>query len=105
MKTETLNILGPVSAEAAERAGATLKAIPGVHDVSFLDGPARVYAHIDDKTTTRAQLAAAPAGAGVLVEEKQSPHAIPACERKLLRRLRQLGSWRCRPQGGPSRMS
>ena len=79
MKTDILTILGPVSAEATERAGAALKAIPGVHDVSFLDGPARLYAHIDDKTTTRAQLAAALAGAGVLVEEKQSPHANGSC--------------------------
>ncbi|QLQ02793.1 MAG: hypothetical protein HZY77_08240 [Thiobacillus sp.] len=79
MKTETLHIVGSVSTEAAERAGAILKTVPGVHDVSFLDGPARLYAHIDDKTTTRAQLAAALAGAGVLVEEKQSPHANGSC--------------------------
>ncbi|ODU13199.1 MAG: hypothetical protein ABS91_01205 [Thiobacillus sp. SCN 64-35] len=79
MKTETLNILGSVSTEARERAGASLKAIPGVHDVSFLDGPARLFAHIDDKTTTRAQLVATLAEAGVLVEEKQSPHANGSC--------------------------
>lgn len=79
MKTETLNILGPVNAEATERASASLKAIPGVHDVSFLDGPARLFAHIDDKTTTRAQLVSALVGVGVLVEEKPSPHANGSC--------------------------
>ncbi|MHB1092287.1 hypothetical protein [Thiobacillus sp.] len=79
MKTETLNIIGTVNAEATERASATLKAIPGVQDVSFLDAPARLFAHIDDKTTTRAQLVAALAGAGMLVEEKPSPHANGGC--------------------------
>jgi predicted RND superfamily exporter protein len=79
MKTETLHIVGSVSAEAAERAAARLKAIPGVHDVSFLDSPARLFARIDDKTTTRTQLVAALAEAGVLVEAPQSPHANGSC--------------------------
>ncbi|WP_461576478.1 hypothetical protein [Thiobacillus sp.] len=79
MKTETLPIVGSVSAEAMQRAGASLKATPGVHDVSFLDAPARLYAHIDDRTTTRAQLVAVLAEAGLLVEEKQSPHANGSC--------------------------
>ncbi len=79
MKTETLHIIGPASTDAAERAGARLKAIPGVHDVSFLDAPARLYARIDDSTTTRAQLVAVLAEAGVLVEEKPSPHANGSC--------------------------
>jgi len=79
MKTETLTILGTVNAEATERVSASLKAIPGVHDVSFLDAPARLFAHIDDKTTTRAQLVSALAEAGMLVEEKPSPHANGSC--------------------------
>lgn len=79
MKTETFHIIGPVNAQATERASASLKAIPGVHDVSFLDAPARLFAHIDDKAASRAQLVSALAGAGVLVEEKQSPHANGSC--------------------------
>ena len=79
MKTETLPIIGAVSIETLERAGSSLKAIPGVHEVSYLDTPARLFARIDDKSTTRAQLVAALAEAGVLVEEKQSPHANGSC--------------------------
>lgn len=79
MKTETLHIIGSVSAEVTERASTRLKAIPGVHDVSFLDTPARLYTRIDDKTTTRAQLVAVLAEAGVLVEEKQPAHANGSC--------------------------
>lgn len=79
MKTETFTIVGSVSAAATERAGASLKAIPGVHDVSFLDAPARLYAHIDDRTTTRALLVAVLAEAGLRVEEKQSAHANGSC--------------------------
>jgi hypothetical protein len=79
MKTETLHITGPINAEATERASVRLKAIPGVHEVSFLDVPARLYAHIDDKTTTRARLVAVLAEAGIFVEEKPSPHANGSC--------------------------
>ncbi|WP_324780829.1 hypothetical protein [Thiobacillus sedimenti] len=79
MKTETFHIIGPVNAQATERASASLKAIPGVHEVSFLDAPARLFAHVDDKATTRPQLVSALAEAGVLVEEKPSPHANGSC--------------------------
>jgi hypothetical protein len=79
MKTEILNIASPISAEAAERAGASLKAISGVHEVSFLDTPARLYARIDDDTPTRAELVAALNKAGVLVEDERKPHSGGGC--------------------------
>ena len=79
MKTEILNIASPISAEAAERAGANLKAISGVHEVSFLDTPARLYARIDDDTPTRAELVAALNKAGVLVDDERKPHAGGCC--------------------------
>ncbi|MDZ7596369.1 MAG: hypothetical protein U0932_17145, partial [Thiobacillus sp.] len=75
MKTEILDIAIPINAETAERAGASLKAIPGVHEVSFLDAPARLYARIDDDAPTRAELVAALNQAGVLVEDARKPHA------------------------------
>lgn len=79
MKTETLPIIGAASMEVIDRATTSLKAVPGVHDVSYLDAPARLFAQIDDKTTTRAQLVSALAEAGVLVEDKPSPHANGSC--------------------------
>ncbi|KVW97191.1 hypothetical protein [Thiobacillus denitrificans] len=79
MKTETLNIVGPLNAEAGQRAGASLKAIAGVHEVSFVDSPACLQVSIDDKTATRAQLIAVLAAAGVQVEEKKNPHASGSC--------------------------
>ena len=79
MKSETLNILGPFDAEAGQRAGASLKAIAGVHDVTIVDSPASVQVNLDEKNATRAQLVAALAAAGVLVEEKKNPHASGSC--------------------------
>ena len=79
MKTEILNIAFPISAEIAELAGASLKAIPGVHEVSFLDTPARMQARIDDNAPTRAELVAALNKAGVLVDEERKPHASGSC--------------------------
>lgn len=79
MKTETLPIIGAASMEVIDRATTSLKAVPGVHDVSYLDAPARLFAQIDDKTTTRAQLVSALADAGVLVEDKPSRHANGSC--------------------------
>lgn len=79
MKTETLHIVGAVSTDATERASRRLKAMPGVYDVSFLDSPARLYARIDDKTTTRMELVAALAEAGVQVEERLPAHANGSC--------------------------
>jgi hypothetical protein len=78
MKTEIFNIAIPINAETAERAGASLKAIPGVHEVSFFDAPARLYARID--TTRRpAELVAALNQAGVLVDAERKPHAGGSC--------------------------
>ena len=79
MKTEIFNIAIPISAEAAERAGASLKAIPGVHEVSFFDTPARLYARIDDNAPARADLVAALNKAGVLVDAERKPHAGGSC--------------------------
>lgn len=79
MKIEILNIANPINAEAAERAGASLKAIPGVHDVSFLDSPTRLHAHIEDDAPTRAELVAVLAKAGVQIEEERRAHAIGSC--------------------------
>ncbi len=79
MKTEIFNIAIPISAEAAERATANLKTIPGVHEVTFLDTPARLYARIDDNTPARAELVAAINQAGVLVDAERKPHAGGSC--------------------------
>ena len=79
MKTETLNILGPFNTEAGQRAGARLKAIAGVHDVAFVDSPACLQVSLDENTATRAQLVAALAATGVLIEEKKNPHASGSC--------------------------
>jgi hypothetical protein len=79
MKTEILTITIPISAEATERASASLKAIPGVHEVSFLDAPARLYARIDDNAPTRAELVAALNTVGVLIDEERRPHASGSC--------------------------
>ena len=76
MKIEILNIANPINTEAAERAGASLKAIPGVHDVSFLDSPTRLHAHIDDAAPTRAVLVAVLAKAGVQIAEELRTPAI-----------------------------
>jgi hypothetical protein len=79
MKIEILNITPPVSAEAVERASASLKTMPGVHHVSFFDSPASLHARVDDGAPSRAELVAALNKAGVLVEEERRPHASGSC--------------------------
>jgi len=79
MKEEVLNIASPISPEAAERVGASLKALPGVQDVSFLDSPARLHVLIDGDAPTRAELVAVLAKAGVQVEEERRAPAIGSC--------------------------
>ena len=79
MKIEILNIATPISAEAAEQAGAHLKTISGVSDVSFFDTPASLHARIDGDTPTRAELVAALAKASVLVKEERPTHASGSC--------------------------
>lgn len=80
MKDEILNIASPISADAAEQARASLKAMAGVHDVSFLTHPARLHALIDGATPTRAELVAVLAQAGVQVEEEwRAPASVSCC--------------------------
>ncbi len=79
MKTEILTIANPINAEAAERASAGLKAIPGVHEVSFLNAPPRMQVRIDDHAPARAELVAALNKAGVLVDDERKPHASGGC--------------------------
>ncbi|NDP48615.1 MAG: hypothetical protein GZ085_09560 [Sulfuriferula multivorans] len=79
MKIEILNIANPISAEAAEQAGAHLKAISGVSDVSFFDAPASLHARIEDDTPTRAELVAALAKAGVQIKEARPVHTSGDC--------------------------
>jgi len=79
MKTELFNIAIPINAETAERAGASLKAIPGVHEVSFLDAPARLHLSLDDNAPDRTELVAALNRAGVLVEAEPRAHASGSC--------------------------
>lgn len=79
MKIEILNIANPLSAEAAVQAGAHLKTISGVSDVSVFDAPASLHAHIDGDTPTRAELVAVLAKAGVQVKEERPAHASGGC--------------------------
>ncbi|OZA28955.1 MAG: hypothetical protein B7X93_06590 [Hydrogenophilales bacterium 17-61-9] len=79
MKTEILKLAAPLGADAAAQAGARLSGLPGVHEVSFLDAPARLYARIDDHAPTRAELVAALNAAGVLVDDAREPHASGSC--------------------------
>lgn len=79
MKNEILTLLGTISAEAAERACASLKALPGVQDVAFSADPARLHLHLDGATPSREELAAVLAKAGVLVEAEQRAHASGSC--------------------------
>ncbi|MBU2642884.1 MAG: hypothetical protein Q7U80_05130 [Thiobacillus sp.] len=79
MKNETLTLLGTVSADAAEQACASLKALPGVQDVSFSADPARLHVSLDGATPSRAELTAVLAKAGVLVEAEQRVHASGSC--------------------------
>ena len=69
MKIEILNIATPLNAEAAAQAGASLKTLSGVQDVSFFDGDA----------PTRAELVAVLAKAGVQVKEEKPAHGGGCC--------------------------
>jgi hypothetical protein len=75
MKTEIFNIAIPVSAARAEQAGASLKAIPGVREVTYLDRPARLEALVDDNAPPRGELVAVLNQAGVLIDAERKPHA------------------------------
>ncbi len=79
MKIEILNIANPISAEAAAQASASLKALPGVQDVSFFDAPASLHAHLDGDAPTRAELVASLAKAGVQVKEEKPAHGGGCC--------------------------
>lgn len=79
MKIEILNIAGPMTAEAAEAAGARLQALPGVQHVSFFDSPASLHARVDEAAPTRAELVAELEKAGVKVEEPRPRHASGSC--------------------------
>jgi hypothetical protein len=79
MKNEILTLIGTVSAEAAERACASLKALPGVQAVTFSAAPARLHLSLDDAAPTRAELTALLARAGVLVEAEQRAHTSSNC--------------------------
>ncbi len=79
MKIEILNIANPISTEAAQQAGATLKTLSGVQDVSFFDAPASLHARLDGDTPTRAELVAALAKAGVQVKEEKPAHGGGCC--------------------------
>ncbi len=79
MKIEILNIANSISAEAATQAGASLKTLPGVQDVSFFDAPASLHARLDGDTPTRAELVAALARAGVQVKEEKPAHGGGCC--------------------------
>jgi hypothetical protein len=79
MKIEILNIANPISAEAAAQAGASLKALSGVQEVSFFDSPASLHARLDGDAPTRAELVAALAQAGVQVKEEKPAHGGGCC--------------------------
>lgn len=68
MKIEILNIAHPISAEAAEQAGASLKGMTGIQNVLFFDSPASLHAQLGDNAPTRAEMVAVLAGMGVQVE-------------------------------------
>ncbi len=78
MKIEILNIASPFNAEALEQASASLKAMPGVHNVMLVDTPMSLHVRVDD-APTRAELVAALAKAGVTIEEARHPHAPGNC--------------------------
>ena len=80
MKNEILTLLGPISAEAAERACASLKALPGVQDVSFSAAPARLHLSLDGATPSRAELTAVLAKAGVLAGSATASGCTSALE-------------------------
>lgn len=79
MKIEILDIAGPITAEAAEAAGARLQALRGVQHVSFFDAPASLHARLEDIAPTRAELVAVLEQAGVQVEAPRHPHASGSC--------------------------
>jgi len=79
MKIEILNIVSPNDAAMAERAGAILKRMPGVHEVSFFDPPASLHARLGHDAPTRAELVAELAGVGVQVEAERRAHASGGC--------------------------
>lgn len=79
MKIEILNIATPISAEAAAQAGASLKTLSGVLDVSFFDSPASLHARLDGDAPTRAEMVALLAKAGVQVKEEKPAHGGGCC--------------------------
>jgi hypothetical protein len=79
MKIEILNIATPLNAEAAAQAGASLKTLSGVQDVSFFDSPASLHARLDGDAPTRAELVAVLAKAGVQVKEEKPAHGGGCC--------------------------
>lgn len=79
MKIEILNIANSISAEAATQAGARLKTLPGVQDVSFFDSPASLHARLDGDAPTRAEMVAVLAKAGVQVKEEKPAHGGGCC--------------------------
>jgi hypothetical protein len=79
MKIEILNLATPLSAEAAAQAGASLKTLSGVQDVSFFDSPASLHARLDGDAPTRAELVAVLAKAGVPVKEEKPAHGGGCC--------------------------
>ncbi|MHB1085419.1 MAG: hypothetical protein ACYCZA_11335 [Thiobacillus sp.] len=79
MKTEILNLANPISAEAAQQAGASLKALSGVQDVAFFDTLASLHARINGDAPTRAEMVAALAKAGVQVKEDKPAHGGGCC--------------------------
>lgn len=79
MKVEILNIAHPISAEAAEQAGASLKGMTGIQNVLFFDSPASLHAQLGDNAPTRAEMVAVLARMGVQVEAAPRPHAGGGC--------------------------
>jgi hypothetical protein len=79
MKTEILNLATPISAEAAQQASASLKALSGVQNVAFFVAPASLHARIEGDAPTRADLVAALAKAGVQVKEDKPAHGGGCC--------------------------
>lgn len=79
MKVEILNLANAINTDDAARAIATLKTLKGVQDVSFIDGPARLYAQIDEATTARAELVNVLSRTGVQVAAEKSGHGNGSC--------------------------
>ncbi|WP_018077756.1 hypothetical protein [Thiobacillus denitrificans] len=79
MKIEILNIATPINAATAERAGAILKTMPGVHEVSYFDAPASLHVRIGSDAPARAEMVAELARVGVQVEVERPAHASGSC--------------------------